>query len=100
MDTCAKLRFAITLNFKVMISKDNPMKKTAIFATILCFGSMPAMAGSLGSAEAEATVQPPMVPVVGRSGGNTGVIAAGAGLLALAALAASSSSSSSTTTTE
>lgn len=79
------------------------MKKVVTLATALCLASMPAFAGSLSPAAMESTVQAPVVPAVpvaGRSMGNTGLIAAGAGVLVLAALAASSSSSSTATTTE
>lgn len=76
------------------------MKKVVTLATALCLASMPALAGSLSPAEFEAPVEAPVIPVAGNSAGNTGLIAAGAGLLVLAALAASSSSSSTTTTTE
>jgi hypothetical protein len=84
-------------------SKGNTMKKVVTLATTMCFFSMSAFAGGMGGKLSDAVVEPPVevpvVPVAGSSAGNTGLIAAGAGLLLLAALAASSSSSSTTTTT-
>ena len=79
------------------------MKKVVTLATTMCFFSMSAFAGGMGGKMADPVVETPVAvpaaPVAGGSAGNTGLIAAGAGLLLLAALVASSSSSSSSTTT-
>ena len=85
---------------EIIKTKDCSMKKVVTLATALCLASMPALAGNMSPAELEAPVQAPVIPVAGSSAGNTGLIAAGAGLLVLAALAASGSSSSTATTTE
>lgn len=78
------------------------MKKVVTLATAMCLLSMSASAGSKGGKFAdpvvESPIEIPVVPVAGSSAGNTGLIAAGAGLLFLAALASSSSSSAATTT--
>lgn len=72
------------------------MKKVVSLAAVFCLSSMPVLAGGLSPEIVEAPVAAPVVqavPVAGGAMGNTGLIAAGVGVLLLAALVSSSSSS-------